>query len=71
MIMAVAEKMEKTESKPAIAVLDCKGCGACDFICPVGAIIKTSKKTKIDYEKCTGCLKCVEKCPNKAIIVMF
>jgi hypothetical protein len=25
--MAVVEKMEKTESKPVIAVLDCKGSG--------------------------------------------
>ncbi|RZN72671.1 MAG: 4Fe-4S dicluster domain-containing protein [Candidatus Methanolliviera hydrocarbonicum] len=53
-----------------VAVLDCKGCGKCDNVCPFGAIEKVGKKTRINYDKCTGCLKCVECCPNKALVVM-
>jgi uncharacterized Fe-S center protein len=61
---------ESERTHPMVAVLDCKGCGTCDNVCPFGAIEKVGKITRINYDKCTGCLKCVECCPNKALVVM-
>ncbi len=39
--------------------LNCIGCGACQGVCPKGAIRQVDGKRIIDNEKCTGCLKCL------------
>jgi len=57
-------------SESRIAILNCKGCGSCDNVCPVGAIKKVNGKAVIDYDNCDSCLKCVEVCPNKSIVVI-
>lgn len=55
-------------SKVRIIPEECKKCGACAKVCPVGAIKGAPKEVhEIDPEKCTKCGACVEKCPYKAI----
>ncbi|MFA5881591.1 MAG: NADH-quinone oxidoreductase subunit NuoF [Eubacteriales bacterium] len=55
-------------SKVRIIPEECKKCGACAKVCPVGAIKGGPKEVhEIDPEKCTKCGACVEKCPFKAI----
>ncbi|MDY6864437.1 MAG: 4Fe-4S binding protein [Halobacteriota archaeon] len=58
----------KSESR--VAVLNCKGCGSCDNVCPVDAIKKINNKAVIDYDRCDSCLKCLEVCMNKSIVVV-
>lgn len=41
----------------------CKGCGACEKVCPAGVI----KNQKILTENCFLCADCQKGCPNKAI----
>jgi len=66
-------KPEKSrrEEKPFV-LLDCLhgfACNPCAFVCPFGAITKSSTSTvpEIDYNKCTGCMQCVYQCPGLAI----
>ena len=46
---------------------DCTGCGACDNICPIGAISMSFnngfKFPVIDKDKCINCLACEKSCP--------
>ena len=57
-------------SASKVAVLSCKGCGACDNVCPLNAILKVDGKAVIDYKTCNNCLKCVDACQNKSIVVV-
>ena len=62
---------ERREKKPFV-IIDCLygfACNPCAFVCPFGAITKSSTSTApvIDYEKCTGCMQCVYQCPGLAI----
>ncbi|MCF8335044.1 MAG: FAD-dependent oxidoreductase [Bacteroidales bacterium] len=62
---------ERREKKPFV-IIDCLygfACNPCAFVCPFGAITKSSTGTVpvIDYEKCTGCMQCVYQCPGLAI----
>lgn len=47
----------------------CIGCGACEGICPVGAIAVTNGKAQIDSEKCIKCGSCENICPVEAITI--
>ena len=46
---------------------ECIGCGACEPVCPFGAISMTDGKAVIN-EGCTQCGACVDTCPVGAII---
>ncbi|WP_346912339.1 4Fe-4S binding protein [Clostridium sp.] len=46
----------------------CVACGACENVCPFGAItINNGIFPKIGYDKCVGCGKCVKACPASTI----
>jgi len=52
-----------------VAVVDpetCVGCGACEEVCPAGAIA-VHEIARIDRAKCTGCARCIAACPHRAI----
>ncbi|MFP3860194.1 MAG: FAD-dependent oxidoreductase, partial [Bacteroidales bacterium] len=62
---------ERREKRPYV-IIDCLygfACNPCAFVCPFGAITKSSTSTapQIDYDKCTGCMQCVYQCPGLAI----
>ncbi len=60
----VCKKLNKIRIIPE----ECKKCGACARICPVGAIKGKPKEVhEIDPEKCIKCEACIEKCPFQAI----
>ena len=46
---------------------DCKQCGVCQTVCPVGAIVKTDETYLIIADKCKSCGACAEQCPRGAI----
>jgi NADH:ubiquinone oxidoreductase subunit F (NADH-binding)/(2Fe-2S) ferredoxin/NAD-dependent dihydropyrimidine dehydrogenase PreA subunit len=48
----------------------CTGCGACQKICPAGAIKGEKEKPhRIEAELCTKCGSCMEVCPTRAVLV--
>ncbi|MBP8784252.1 MAG: 4Fe-4S dicluster domain-containing protein [Synergistaceae bacterium] len=60
-----------------VRVNDCKGCGICLSLCPVG-ILKFSKEYNsrgvhypevTDAQKCTSCENCMIYCPDFAMVV--
>lgn len=53
--------------QPAIDTTVCKGCKACENICPKKAI----KNKTVDYKRCIQCCCCIEVCPNSAIVRKF
>lgn len=60
----VCKKLKKIRIIPE----ECKKCGACAKVCPVGAIKgKPREIHEIDPEKCTKCEACIKKCHFNAI----
>ena len=54
-----------------VAVVDpgkCTICGACQQVCPAGAIA-IEKTAVVDNSRCQGCGLCAEECPQNAIIL--
>jgi formate hydrogenlyase subunit 6/NADH:ubiquinone oxidoreductase subunit I len=45
---------------------ECTGCGTCEEVCPIDAII-VNEVSHINLERCIGCGVCVSKCPSEAI----
>lgn len=46
----------------------CIGCGACESVCPVGAIkLDANGKSEIDTNICIKCGACENLCPVEAI----
>ena len=59
-----AGKRDQHGSK-AIAGDNCKGCQACEKVCPVKAITMVNGKARVDTGKCHGCGECMTVCPNE------
>ena len=47
----------------------CTDCGACVYLCPMGAINQDS--LEIDEDECIRCFSCVKKCPKKARKIVY
>ena len=46
----------------------CIGCGACEGVCPTGAIkLGEDGKAEVDEDTCVDCQACVGTCPVGAI----
>ncbi len=59
------------DASPIFYTDRCKGCGECEIVCPVEAIIIENEKAVLDRSKCIGCASCVAACPNMAIFIDF
>jgi uncharacterized protein (DUF362 family)/NAD-dependent dihydropyrimidine dehydrogenase PreA subunit len=53
--------------KPCPVFSKCKLCGACQKICPAGAMREENNRMILDRKKCILCLCCQEVCPHNAI----
>jgi len=49
---------------------ECVGCGACEDICPVGAVEILDGVAKVDMDWCIGCGVCAVVCPTEAISIV-
>lgn len=66
------ESKGHAEAERVIARVDesaCVLCGACEAVCPAGAVKMDQTVALIDSEKCAGCGVCVDACPQGAIVL--
>ena len=49
---------------------ECIGCGACEEICPVGAVNVVDGVAQVDTQWCIGCGVCAVACPTEAISIV-
>jgi uncharacterized protein len=61
--------MQHCDVAPAVYPDKCVVCGACEQICPTGAIRIEQAKPLLDRSKCIGCANCVGVCPSLALFV--
>jgi len=64
----IGGKVTKMEGVEVQVTSDCVGCGTCQQICFVNAILIEDGRAHIG-DGCRGCGRCVEACPNKAITI--
>jgi ferredoxin len=50
-----------------IKIEQCKGCGACEAVCPSEAIVLQRGKAVVGEESCIECGTCIEYCQKEAI----
>jgi len=65
----VGKLQQHSDISPIVYQQKCIGCGECEKVCPVKAIIIKSNKSVIDGAKCIGCATCIAVCPVSAIDV--
>jgi ferredoxin len=51
---------------PYVITDECIACGACEPVCPEGAISEGDTIYVIDAALCTSCGTCLENCPVEA-----
>jgi len=64
----IGGKVTKMEGVEVQVTSDCVGCGTCQQVCFVNAILIEDGRAHIG-DGCRGCGRCVEACPNKAITI--
>lgn len=62
-------KNHMTVAATPISMSACNKCGACEAVCPTGAICMTADGAMTELEKCILCMACVAHCPMKARIL--
>lgn len=53
--------------RPDVDAETCTSCGACEDVCPDGAISVDGAPPVFDRVKCQGCMQCRNICPNSSI----
>lgn len=53
--------------RPDVDAETCTSCGACEDVCPDGAISVDGAPPVFDRVKCQGCMQCRNICPNNSI----
>ena len=70
MAKVVAENSARMfTSQPIVDRELCTDCGACVYLCPVGAINQDT--LEINEDKCIRCFSCVKRCPKKARKIIY
>ncbi len=67
--LGISEPFHKGHYVAAVVEQKCAGCGACEQVCPFGAV-KVNPRfgvAKVNTEMCFGCGICIRNCPEKAL----